>query len=223
MIQDIERMKKNINKFSIYNPCYSIKKGEDYRSLKDKIQTDLRTKLEGLVVEVDNRFSIENFDYVTTELGSEKIKEIYQLLGPFNYADYQENKEDEGDAEAAASGKGSAYGGFDEQTRVPCYEYEKRKSGAMYRGDVLSESNKPDGQGIKIFNGTSLYEGYFAEGACHGIGRAITTKGDVYQGGFHQDSMEGKGFYVWADGRMYEGEWMANRKHGKGMYFWPNG
>lgn len=41
--------------------------------------------------------------------------------------------------------------------------------------------------GIKIYDGTSLYEGYFKDGQCDGHGRGITSKGEVYQGNFSQD------------------------------------
>ena len=88
------------------------------------------------------------------------------------------------------------------------YDFEKRKSGAQYRGEALQENMRPDGRGFKVFEGRSTYEGYFQDGRCHGIGRGITSKGEVYQGGFNEDSMEGKGYYVWADGRIYEGDWL---------------
>jgi hypothetical protein len=46
------------------------------------------------------------------------------------------------------------------------------------------------GKGIKVFQsskGASLYEGYFVDGCCHGIGRGITSKGELYQGQFNED------------------------------------
>jgi hypothetical protein len=90
--------------------------------------------------------------------------------------------------------------------------------------EVKSTQNmRPDGRGLKTYKADSLFEGYFSDGMCHGVGRGITSKGDLYQGGFRQDSMDGQGFYVYHDGRIYEGEWQNNKKHGKGTYFWPNG
>jgi len=50
----------------------------------------------------------------------------------------------------------------------------------MYRGEVLTENYRPDGKGFKVFDGKSLYEGYFWNGMCHGAGRGITAKGDVF-------------------------------------------
>ena len=70
------------------------------------------------------------------------------------------------------------------------YNWVNRRSGAKYRGEVLMSNRRPEGKGIKVFQshkGTSLYEGYFNDGMCHGIGRGITSKGEIYQGTFHED------------------------------------
>lgn len=78
MLGEINQLKKNLNKFSSYNPKYTIKKsGEDFKTIKEKIAADLKSKLESHIVEIDNRFSIENFEYCTNDIPSEKIKEIY--------------------------------------------------------------------------------------------------------------------------------------------------
>lgn len=106
------------------------------------------------------------------------------------------------------------------------YNWIKRKSGAMFRGEIIAGSRRPEGKGIKIFKshiGTSLYEGYFSDGRCHGIGRGITSKGELYQGQFNEDQMEGEGFFYWPDGRIFEGSFILGKKHGIGKYFWPNG
>jgi hypothetical protein len=50
----------------------------------------------------------------------------------------------------------------------------------MYKGEVTIFNKRPDGKGIKVFKGKSLYEGYFSNGMCHGYGRGITSKGEVY-------------------------------------------
>ena len=163
---------------------------------------------------------MDNFDYVTKELGNDKIAEIYSLLGPLDYSQYTEPKEDDSPRyDARAGGSDDSF----EEKRVPVTDFEKRRSGAIYRGNVLTTNNRPDGPGIKIFNGNSLFEGFFSDGRTHGYGRAITSKGEVYQGGFHEDHMDGYGFYVWPDGRIYEGEWQLGKKSGNGKYFWPNG
>lgn len=60
--------------------------------------------------------------------------------------------------------------------------WQKRRSGAEFRGEINQDSKRPDGMGIKIYGGTSMYEGFFVDGCCHGLGRGITSKGEVYQG-----------------------------------------
>ena len=39
--------------------------------------------------------------------------------------------------------------------------FDKRRSGAMYRGEYSSQTDKPDGRGFKIFPNGSVYEGFF--------------------------------------------------------------
>lgn len=97
-------MKTHINKFSVYNPKYSIKGTEDIKSIKEKIRIDIQTKIDAQIVEVDNEFSIENFEYVTSKMTNEKIANIYQMLGPFDFSAYEAPKDE---LEEPTSGKGS--------------------------------------------------------------------------------------------------------------------
>jgi hypothetical protein len=73
--------------------------------------------------------------------------------------------------------------------------FDRRKSGAMFRGEINPASGKPDGKGIKVFPNGSIYEGYFTEGQCHGMGRGVTSKGEVFQGQFSYDQMDGYGYF----------------------------
>jgi hypothetical protein len=50
----------------------------------------------------------------------------------------------------------------------------------MYRGEINHTTGKPDGKGIKVYPNGSIYEGYFSEGQCHGLGRGVTSKGEVF-------------------------------------------
>lgn len=95
------------------------------------------------------------------------------MLGPFDFFQKEPKKSKKDDDE------------FDEDNKR-CMEMEwvKRRSGAEFRGETNQENKRPDGMGIKIYDGTSLYEGYFKDGQCDGIGRGITSKGEVYQGDF---------------------------------------
>jgi hypothetical protein len=66
-------------------------------------------------------------------------------------------------------------------------DFQTRRSGAIYRGQCKIINGRPDGIGLKIFNGSSLYEGFFDNGQCNGTGRAISSKGEIYQGEFKTD------------------------------------
>ena len=37
------------------------------------------------MVEIDKKFAMKNYKYIVDELHNQKLKEIYQLLGPLNY------------------------------------------------------------------------------------------------------------------------------------------
>ena len=71
-----------------------------------------------------------------------------------------------------------------EEERDMITDWRKRRSGAMFRGQCKVDSLKPDGKGIKIFKGKSLYEGHFQDGQYNGYGRAISSLGEIYQGEF---------------------------------------
>ena len=191
---------------------------------EEDIINEIKLKLAKALVPVDNDFALENLEYITEELGNDRIKAIYRLLGPFDYNSYNEKAEEEllkGLQDASDAGSSSQ--NYDEESRVREFGWQTRKSGAQYRGEVSAYNKRPDGQGIKVFNGKSMYEGYFQDGKCHGYGRGITGAGEVYQGGFNEDQMDGDGFFHWPDGRIYEGEFNGGKRHGKGKFFWTNG
>ena len=74
--------------------------------------------------------------------------------------------------------------------------FDKRKSGAQYRGEYSSQTDKPDGRGFKVFPNGSIYEGFFEQGQTHGKGRGVTSRGEVYEGDFKYDMMDGKGLFI---------------------------
>ena len=167
---------------------------------------------------LDPTFALENYEHASRL--NENIKKIYELLGPLNF-----------DIQPPPS-----FPSFYEEEEIQKHldqiqnrrdfqmYFEKRKSGAQYRGQVIAANARPDGKGFKVFKGqNSIYEGWFENGLCNGYGRAISSKGEVYQGFFQEDTMHGEGFFYWPDGRIYEGNWESNKKNGKGKYFWPNG
>ena len=215
--KEIKQLKASIGTVSIYTPSFELKI-PDLKDETKKIQEDLKAKLDSYMKPVDNSFALECFKYATEEMGNEQIARIYSLLGPFDYSLWRDEALEDEDQPYLSDEEEDK-----EERRMPQEHFEKRRSGAMYRGEVLSTNRRPDGKGFKVFNGASVYEGTFHEGACHGIGRGITARGEVYQGDFHQDQMSGLGYFVWPDGRIYEGEWSSNMKHGKGTYYFANG
>eukprot|EP00347_Sterkiella_histriomuscorum_P012972 403366506 len=172
-------------------------------ALKSKVK-DIKDHLKAFMRETNHSFSLENYEYILNQQQNPDISKVYKQLGPF---DYYTEKIDEETAE----------------TKTLVGKFDTRKSGTQFRGEISSITGKPDGKGIKVFPNGSIYEGFFADGHCHGLGRGITSRGEVFQGQFKFDVMEGKGFYQWPDGRMYDGEWKAGKKSGQGKFFWPNG
>ena len=55
-----------------------------------------------------------------------------------------------------------------EANRVFLDKFDKRKSGADYRGELNATSNKPEGKGFKVYPNGSVYEGFFEDGQTHG-------------------------------------------------------
>ena len=86
---------------------------------------------------------------MTEKLGNPTIAKIYQDLGPFNYHVF--NKFEIPDFWLANEKRDEAKKLADEREMLE--EYVQRKSGAQYRGETLWSTQKPDGRGIKIFQG----------------------------------------------------------------------
>lgn len=139
------------------------------------------------------------------KVSNKTIRDIYKVLGPFDH--YAHHKyDDEMDVE-----------------RTMKQEFEYRRSGAKYRGQLNINTMRPDGVGFKTYPNGALFEGFFEEGQIHGFGRGITSRGEVYQGPFVYDQMHGDGLFQWPDGRLYYGNFQNGKKQGTGTYMWPNG
>ena len=140
-----------------------------------------------------------------TRVSDKTTQDIYRVLGPFDHFEHHDADDD-----------------LDTQ-RTMKKDFEVRRSGAQYRGQVSSENDKPDGIGFKIYPNGSMFEGFFEEGQINGYGRGITSRGEVYQGPFLYDAMHGKGLFQWPDGRLFFGDFHNGKKQGQGTYLWPNG
>ena len=166
---------------------------------------DIRERLGCYIIKLDHQFALDNYDYVMNEIRDRTVKDIYNVLGPFDHH-----------AHCAADDE------LDSQ-RTMKDDFEGRRSGARYRGQVSSQSLKPDGIGFKVYPNNAMFEGFFEEGMINGYGRGITSRGEVYQGPFVYDTMEGKGLFQWPDGRLFFGNFKNGKKDGEGTYMWPNG
>lgn len=222
----MERIKRRLQNMGTYLPSVHLKfeKDEDMADAADRIRHQMTTLMAKNLSPVDQEFSMENYKYVTEEMGNDVIAAIYKTLGPFDYSAFDEkaNNADE-EAPNLSQRSGSNMSDIMNDTRVPQDHWEPRKSGAMFRGWINESTKRPDGVGIKVHKKSSMYEGYFKDGLCHGLGRGITSRGEVYQGMFDCDEMDGFGMFYWPDGRIYEGMFEGGKKMGEGRYFWPNG
>lgn len=79
IVKEIDQMKHEINSFSHYCPSYTLSFSEedDAEIIIDRLKTELKTKLEKNLVEISTDFSLNNFNYVTKELGQQRLTDIY--------------------------------------------------------------------------------------------------------------------------------------------------
>ena len=141
--------------------------------MKNDITVDLRERINGFIKKVDHSFALSNYNYILEKMKDERVKDIYRTLGPFDHWEHFNPDDDMG------------------EERSMTLEFEKRKSGAAYRGQVHVDTLRPDGFGIKIYPNSSVFEGRFSDGKVHGWGRGITSRGEIYQGPFFNDMMHG--------------------------------
>ena len=99
-------MQDTIKNFTTYIPTVTMNI-PNYDENQRKIETTLESLINKDLKFVENSFAMENFEYVTNELGNEKIAEIYSLLGPLDFSNYVEPKDDDsprGDTGSRATG-----------------------------------------------------------------------------------------------------------------------
>jgi hypothetical protein len=78
------------------------------------------------------------------------------------------------------------------------------------------------GRGTYEWKDGSCYDGDWARGKKHGVGRWQGEDG-VYDGSWKEDRRHGLGRVVDKQGGVYEGEWVAGTRHGRGKYVFPDG
>ena len=157
----IDRLKSSLDDFNIYLPQTQVIMKDEFRATKD-IMVDLRERLNGYIIRLNHSFALDNYSYVMKYVSDKTIQDIYKVLGPFDHYAYHEADDD-----------------MDTQ-RLWKKDFEMRRSGAQYRGQINSDNNKPDGLGFKIYPNGSMFEGFYEEGQINGYGRGITSRGEVY-------------------------------------------
>lgn len=100
-------------------------------------------------------------------------------------------------------------------------------NGCTYEGEFNSEKQK-HGMGTftwveadeeEGFKKVATYEGNYADGKKHGIGKMTFPNGDVYHGEWKENKMEGEGTYTYAKTKdIYSGAWVDGKKAGAGCY-----
>jgi len=134
---------------------------DEFRAEKD-IMVDLRERMNGYIIRLNHEFALDNYNYVMENISDKTIRDIYKVLGPFDHYAHHEADDD-----------------LDTQ-RVLKTEFESRRSGAMFRGQLSADTFKPDGIGFKVYPNNAIFGGFFEEGQINGYGRGITSRGEVY-------------------------------------------
>lgn len=97
---------------------------EDMQLAMNQIKVDIKERLNGFFYETDHSFALDNYEFVTKTLNNNEIIKIYKQLGPFDF--YSEGAKPHTEIEESSESK--AYSD----------RFDKRKSGAMYRGEICS-------------------------------------------------------------------------------------
>jgi len=135
---------------------------KDEKRAEKEISVDLRERLNGYIIKLSHEFALSNYDYVMDNVRDKVVQDIYKVLGPFDHFLHHEADDD-----------------MDTQRQLKM-DFDPRKSGAQFRGQISMETLKPDGMGFKVYPSNALFEGYLEEGQINGFGRAISSRGEVY-------------------------------------------
>jgi hypothetical protein len=146
--KQVRDIKENLKSFDVYMPKYQVQVG-DWELAMNQIKVDVRERLNGFFTQTDHSFALLNYEYVTSALDNEVVAKIYKQLGPF---DFYHDQGKMGNEDSSAD------------QRSMSERFEKRRSGAIYRGEISQTTGKPEGKGIKIYPNGSIFEGFFTEG-----------------------------------------------------------
>jgi len=120
---------------------------EDLNHAKSTIKIDLKERINSYITKIDHSFGIENYNHVLQNSEHDAIKDVYRKLGPFDHFEHMSADDIEDDA-----------------SRAMRLEFDVRKSGALFRGQVNDLTQRPDGIGFKVYPNGSVFGGFFVEG-----------------------------------------------------------
>lgn len=90
-----------------------------------------------------------------------------------------------------------------------------------YLGETYEE--QANGNGIGIWDTSSIYKGEWKNNKRHGQGEFEWSDGQRYIGQFIEGQRTGEGEYLWPSGEKYVGSFKDNKRHGKGVFYDPDG
>lgn len=90
-----------------------------------------------------------------------------------------------------------------------------------YLGETYEE--QANGNGIGIWDTSSIYKGEWKNNKRHGQGEFEWSDGQRYIGQFVEGQRTGEGEYYWPSGEKYVGSFKENKRHGKGVFYDPDG
>lgn len=145
MVTRIDDLRQSLDDFNIYLPKTQVIIKDIVKAEKE-IMVDMRERLNGYIARLNHDFALSNYQHVMTQIKDKTVQDIYKVLGPFDHF-----KDKEADDELDAM-------------RMMKMEFEERRSGALFRGQVNIETFKPDGMGFKVYPNDAIFEGFFEEG-----------------------------------------------------------
>lgn len=119
----IEKITEKLDNMGTYLPCNRLKFDKDM-SLDDmipQIQDSLEKLINKNFEDVDQEFAFENYKYIMEEVQNPNLKNIYKLLGPFDFSHYNEKAERAEEMGKVNDGNSEKSGALseDEEKRVP--------------------------------------------------------------------------------------------------------
>lgn len=99
----------------------------------------------------------------------------------------------------------------------------KNDNGNLIRYLGETKDDMANGNGVGIWNTSSIYRGEWKNNKRHGLGEFEWSDGQKYEGEFVEGIRTGEGIYYWPSGEKYVGEFKDNKRDGQGTFYDPDG